>query len=77
MQREVVKVKKEMKMMRMGPVPGIENEKKEFTDEEQRQHVRTGHALYDTRCELCADERLSQTSEEVRGGDCEFRLRDG
>ena len=52
LQREVVKVKKEMKMMRMGPVPGIEVEKKEFTDEEQRQHVRTGHALYDTRCEL-------------------------
>ncbi len=34
LQLEAAKVKKDMKMMRMGPVPGTADQKKEFTEEE-------------------------------------------
>ena len=57
LQREVAKVKKDMKSMRMGPVPGMNDEMKKFTEEEQRQHIRSNHAVYDTRCELCVQTR--------------------
>ncbi len=56
-QRELGKVKKEMKTMRMGPVPGMADETKLFTEEEQRQHVRSNRAIYNPQCELCVQTR--------------------
>ncbi len=41
----------------MGPVPGMEDEAKPFTEEEMKQHVRSSHAVCDQRCELCAQTR--------------------
>ena len=57
LQREVAKVKKDTKTMRMGPAPGMSDDLKKFTEEEQRQHIRSNHAVYDTRCELCVQTR--------------------
>ncbi len=34
-------------------MPGMEDESKPFTEEEQRQRVGSNHAICDTRCELC------------------------
>ena len=38
---------KDVKTMRMGPVPGMNDEMKSFTEEEQRHHIRSNHAVYD------------------------------
>ncbi len=66
LQREVAKVKKDMKMMRLGQVPGMEDQKKEFTEEEQRQHIKSNHAVYDARCELRVQTRgLSRHPKQV------------
>ncbi len=57
LQGEVAKVKKDMKAMRMGPVLGMSDDLKKFTEDEQRQHIRSNHTVYDTRCELCVQTR--------------------
>ena len=52
-------------MIRVGPVPGMEDQKKEFTEEE-RQHIESNHAVYDARCELCVQTRgLSRHPKQV------------
>ncbi len=43
--------------MRMRPTPGVEDEAKPFTEEEQRQQVRSNRAVCDARCELCMQTR--------------------
>ena len=57
LQREIAKVKKDVKTMRMGPLPDTSDEMKSFTEEEQRHHIRSNHAVYDKRCELCVQTR--------------------
>ncbi len=57
LQGELAKVKKDVKTMRLGPVPGVNDEMKSFTEEEQRHHIRSKHAVYDKRCELCVQTR--------------------
>ena len=46
-----------MKTMRQGPVPGLEDTMKLFTEEEKTMHLRSNHATYDPRCELCVQTR--------------------
>jgi hypothetical protein len=57
LQREIAKVKTEMRAMSTGLAPGIEDEAKCFTEEEQRPHVRSNHVVCDARCELCVQTR--------------------
>ncbi len=57
LQKEVSKVKKEMRTMRMEPVPGMEDQTKPFTEQEMKQLVRSSHAVYDPGCELCVQTR--------------------
>ncbi len=55
LQREVGKMKQQMKTMRTGNV--IDDYTVPMTEEEQRVHSRTGHAKYDPRCEICVQTR--------------------
>ena len=55
LQREVAKVKKTVKTMRMGPAPGMNDEMKSFTEEEQRRHIKstTSGVSFAIRREAC------------------------
>ncbi len=43
-----------MRTMGMGPMPDMEHETKQLTEDERKQHVSSNHAGYDTKCELRA-----------------------
>ena len=66
-------MKKDVKTMRMGPVPGMNDEMKSFSEEKQRHHIRSNHAVYDKRCELCVQTRsLSRHPEGVEAETVHF-----
>ena len=58
LRREVGKVKKELRNMRMGmPASTGIDETRPFTAEERRKHEQLSHVVYDPRCEICVQTR--------------------